>query len=315
MTRKVPSNMKRLFIGLLLSISALCHAGGFKELVTFGDSLTDMGNRSVGPEKKDVKFRKTWVAQLAGPEMLNIPDFRPSGMGNFYFGGTNYAVGGSTSGYAAAMGRDANKGQNLTVQISKRYLNPQFNKDGVRKDALHVVRMGTNDIMALAIQPVQIGSGWATLDAEAEKVVRDIEGQIQALASAGVRYVMWGNLSDGAKFPSLVRRVAILGDMAPVALKAVSNASAAFNRELDAAVERLRTANPELHLVKLDMDAKFREIEADPKKFGFVSVTTGGNDDRHLFSADGLHPTNAGHRVLAEYAFQVIRSPEMPKPE
>lgn len=306
--------MKSLVPLLFFSLAALCHAGGFKELVTFGDSLTDMGNRSVGPDKKDVKFRPTWVAQLAGPQMLDIPGFKPSGMNGFYFGGTNYAVGGSTSGYAAAKGRDQNKGQNLTVQISKRYLNPEFNKDGVKKDALHIVRIGTNDLMALAIQPEQIGSAWTTLSQEAAKVVVDVEGQIQAMADAGVKYVMWGNLSDGSKFPSLVRRVAILGDMAPIALKAVSDASKAFNAEMDAAIVRLQAKNAGLKIIKLDMDAMFNEVEADPGKFGFVSVTEGANDSRHLFSADGLHPTPAGHKALAEYAFRVISDPKTPKP-
>ncbi|HVJ44757.1 MAG TPA: SGNH/GDSL hydrolase family protein [Luteolibacter sp.] len=305
-------NLRKTLASLILvSLAPWCLAAEFKELVTFGDSLTDMGNRSVGPDKKDVKFRETWVAQLAGPKMMNIPDFKPSGMNGFYFGGTNYAVGGSTSGYASAKGRDANKGQNLTVQISKRYLNPEFNKDGVKKDALHVVRIGTNDLMALAIQPEQIASSWATLDQEAVKVVQDIEGQIQAMASAGVKYVMWGNLSDGSKFPSMVRRVTLLGDMAPVALQAVSNAGKAFNKEMDEAIARLTKANPQLVIIKLDMDAQFNQIAADPGKFGFVSVTEGANDSKHLFSADGLHPTPTGHRVLAEYAFAVISAQQI----
>lgn len=308
--------MKSVITSLFLSLAALCPAAGFKEIVTFGDSLTDMGNRSVGPDKTNVKFRPTWVTQLAGPSMLGIADFKPSGINGFYNGGTNYAVGGSTSGYAADKGRDANKGQNLTVQISKRYLNPEFNKDGVKKDALHIVRMGTNDLMALAIQPEQIGTNWATLNLEAAKVVKDIEGQIQALATAGVQYVMWGNLSDGSKFPSVSNRVAILGgDMAPVALKAISDASKAFNTEMDAAITRLQTANPSLKIIKLDMDARFNEIAANPEKFGFVNVTSGANDSKHLFSSDGLHPTPAGHKVLAEFAYRVISDPSTPKPE
>ncbi|HVJ45195.1 MAG TPA: SGNH/GDSL hydrolase family protein [Luteolibacter sp.] len=298
--------MKSIAALVFLALSSLSHAN-FKEIVTFGDSLTDMGNRSVSPEKKDVKFRQTWVAQLAGPKMLDIPDFKPSGINNFYNGGTNYAVGGSTTGYAAYKGRDANKGQNLTVQISKRYLNPGFNTGGVRKEALHIIRIGTNDIMALSIQPEQIASAWAKLDQEAVKVAKDVEGQIQALATGGVKYVMWGNLSDGSKFPSVINKVTLLGgESAPVALKAISNASIAFNKEMDGAIERLQKANPELRIIKLDMDAKFNEIAADPGKFGFESVTVGANDDKHLFSADGLHPTNAGHKVLAEFAYQVI---------
>lgn len=300
--------MKSLIASAFLSISLVCSAAAeFKEIVTFGDSLTDMGNRSVGPGKANVKFRQTWVAQLAGPDMLNIHDFKPSGMNGFYNGGTNYAVGGSTSGYAADKGRDANKGQNLTVQISQRYLNADFNKNGVRKDALHIIRIGTNDLMALAIQPAQISTQWVGLNQESVKVVRDVESQVQALADAGVKNVMWGNLSDGSKFPSVVNKVQILGgEMAPVALKAIADASQAFNTEMDAAIGRLRKANPNLKIIKLDLDAKFNDIAANPAKYGFVDVTSGGNDNKHLFSADGLHPTPAGHKLLAEYAFEVI---------
>lgn len=300
--------MKTLAAFLLCALTALAPAG-IKEIVTFGDSLTDMGNRSVGPEKKDVKFRQTWVAQLAGPTMLNIPDFKPSGMNSYYNGGTNYAVGGSTSGYAAAKDRSANKSQNLTVQISGRYLNAEFNKDGVRKDALHVVRIGTNDLMILSIQPEQIATNWATLDQEAINVAKDIEGQIQALASHGVKYVLWGNLSDSSKIPSVINKVRFLGgDIGPVALKALSKACNAFNAEMDSAIIRLQSANPELKIIKLDIFGKFNEVAADPGKYGFESVTTGANDNKHLFSADGLHPTNAGHRMLAEFAYEIISS-------
>ena len=84
---------------------------------------------------------------------------------------------------------------------------------------------------------------------------------------------------------------------------------------MDAAIVRLQAKNAGLRIIKLDMDAMFNEIEADPGKFGFVSVTEGANDSRHLFSADGLHPTPAGHKALAEYAFRVISDAKTPKPD
>ncbi len=297
--------MKPIILCLLIALSALARAAEFREIVTFGDSLTDMGNRSVGPDKTEPKFRKTWVAQLA--DLMKIPDFKPSGMNGYYYGGTNYAIGGSTTEYASKLGRSPNNGQNLTVQISRRYLNPEFNKDGVRKDALHIIRIGTNDLMLASIQPEQLGTGWATLGETAANIAKDVEGQIQAMADKGVKYVLWGNLSDGSKIPSVITRVTLLGgNMAPVALKAISDASAAFNTEMDAAIVRLKAKNPDLQIIKLDLDAKFNEVAADPAKFGFVDVTSGGNDSKHLFSADGLHPTPAGHKMLAEYAFKVI---------
>jgi len=299
--------MKRLLILLTFALSTLlCRAGQFTEMVAFGDSLTDMGNRWIKPDLPEEKLKQTWVKQLAGPSMLNIPKFTPSGM-NKYFGGTNYAMGGATTEFTAAMNSDRNKGQNLTQQVSKRYLNPAFNTDGVKPDALHVIRIGTNDIMLASTAPLQIATLWSGLPAVGVEVAKSTEGQIQALASAGVKNVLWGNLSDTAQFPSIIARVkALAGSQAPVILTALTKATIAYNTEMDAAIARLEKANPNLKIIKLDLFTKFTEIAADPTKYGFADVTSGANDAKHLFSADGLHPTYQGHKMLAQYAYEVL---------
>ncbi|WP_009961336.1 hypothetical protein [Verrucomicrobium spinosum] len=63
-----------------------------REVVAFGDSLTDMGNRMVETRKPDLKFKLDWVAQLAGPSMLNAAEIKPSGMSFFYGGPTTLWV-------------------------------------------------------------------------------------------------------------------------------------------------------------------------------------------------------------------------------
>lgn len=276
-------------------------------MVAFGDSLTDMGNRSVAPHKTDVKFRDTWVRQLASPEMLNIPDFKPSGL-SFYYGGTNYAVGGATTEYTARIGSSRNRGQHLTQQISKRYLNRGFNTDGVKPDALHIVVIGANDLMLASVSPEQIFSNWIFLNDSAVAIARSAEGQIQALAAAGVRHILWGNVFDVAQAPAVVARANFLGQAkAPPYLAALTQASLAYNREMDAAILRLHQAYPSLNLIKLDLFARFAEIITAPEKNGFSTVKSGANDNKHLFSADGLHPTYAGHRMLAKYALNLIK--------
>jgi phospholipase/lecithinase/hemolysin len=279
-----------------------------REVVAFGDSLTDMGNRVAETRRPDLKFRQNWVAQLAGRGMLNAPEFKPSGMSYFY-GGTNYAVGGATTAYTAKISNDRNKGQNLTQQVTRRYLNPQFNPAGAKPEALHVVVIGANDLMRACICPEHILTRWANLDAVGVAVAKSTEGQIEALATAGVKEVLWGNLFDVAKTPSLVNKVALLGgEQSPVVLAAISKAIDAHNQEMASAMTRLQTKFPNLQIIKLDLHAKFAEVAAAPAKFGFTDVTTGANDDRHLFSADGLHPTAKGHEMLAKYAFDTVSS-------
>jgi len=282
-------------------------SAAYDGLVVFGDSLSDMGNRYVHSGKPNLKWRRNWVSMLADPSMMNVPDFKPSGTSSYY-GGTNYAVGGAGTAYTAELTLGRNKGTDLTTQISGRYLNPAFNTDGVRKDALHIVRIGTNDLVAALVSPKQILAGWSNLEEAGVGVARSVEEQIQALASAGVRHVLWGNLTDTAKIPSVVAHVSrIAGPAAPGVLEALKRATLAHNREMDEAIKRLEAANPELRIIRFDLYSYFEDLAADPGKYGLDDVTTGANNPRHLFLADGLHPTSTGHRLLAEQAWKVIR--------
>jgi phospholipase/lecithinase/hemolysin len=293
---------------LLLLMAGSARGDGPTGIICFGDSFSDMGNRWLDPKKPDIKFKRTWVARLAEPAMLNCPGFKPSGIASFY-GGTNYAVGGAGTAATVGVGprSDRNRGQDLTHQVSGRYLNPAFNTAGVRPDAVHVVVIGSNDLVAASAAPMQILAKWTGLDATAVAVARSTEGQIDALAKAGVKRVLWGNVFDVSRAPAVQARAkALLGDLAPDYLAAVSKAVVAHNAEMDAAIARLRATHPGLAVVKLDLFARFAEIAADPAKFGLADATTGANDDKHLFSADGLHPTPRGHQLVAEFAFDVL---------
>ncbi|MEZ0267932.1 MAG: SGNH/GDSL hydrolase family protein [Phycisphaerae bacterium] len=294
-------------VGLAL-LANVAHAGEGTVIVAFGDSLSDMGNRWLDTKKPDIKFRRTWVAQLAEPGMLDSPGFKPSGITSFY-GGTNYAVGGAGTAATANMGLARNRGQDLTQQVSKRYLNPEFNKAGVQAGALHVIVIGSNDVVAASAEPAQILLGWDGLDAMAAAVAKSTEGQIDALAKAGAKRVMWGNVFDVSRAPAMRTRAKTLlpEAVAPTYLAAIAKAVRAHNAEMDAAIGRLTKAHPGLEVVKLDLFAKFEEMSADPSKFGLADVTTGANDEKHLFSADGLHPTPKGHKLIAEFAFEVVK--------
>lgn len=302
----LPLRMPNVLVVLLLALAARAGAADDGGIVAFGDSLSDMGNRWIHSGKPDLKFRQTWVAQLAGAGMLNMPGFKPSGT-QTYCGGTNYAVGGAGTEFTADAATDRNKTQNLSQQVSGRYLNPKFNTDGVRKNALHIIVIGANDLMLASIDPPQVAARWAKFDDVGIGVARSAESQIQALAAAGVTRVAWGNVFDVTRTPALAGRTKFLGERVAAEYKAaVSKAVASHNREMDAAIERLQKANPALKIIKLDLYGRFADVLARPDDFGFTDVTRGGNDAQHLFSSDGLHPTPAGHKMLARFAFDVV---------
>ena len=121
--------------------------------------------------------------------------------------------------------------------------------------------------------------------------------------------MVWGNVFDVARSPAVAAKARILGGaLSTTYLAALTKAAIAHNTEMDAAIIRLAKANPSLKLIKLDLFSKVVDVSAEPAKYGFTDVTTGANDTKHLFSADGLHPTPQGHKMLAEYAYQVLRS-------
>jgi phospholipase/lecithinase/hemolysin len=299
--------MKIVLIAFL-AFTTSCHAATFTEIVAFGDSLTDMGNRFVTPNKTEEKLRETWVKHLAGPAMLNIPTFKPSGL-SAYHGGTNYAVNGATTEYAARLASEKNRGENLTQQVSMRYLNAAFNTDGVKKEALHVVVIGANDLMLASISQEQILSQWKDFDSVGVAVARSAEGQMQALVSAGAKYFLWGNVFDVSQTPSVVTKAKLVGGpQAPAYLAALAKAVIAHNTEMDSAIERLEKANPSIKIVQLDLYAIFADVAAHPAKYGFTDASTGANDPEHLFSADGLHLTTRSQMMLAKQVFGILES-------
>jgi phospholipase/lecithinase/hemolysin len=161
--------------------------------------------------------------------------------------------------------------------------------------------------MIQCIAPEQIAGRWAEFEKVGVEVARSVEGQIQALASAGVKHILWGNLFDVARTPSMTARIKLLaGEQAPTITAALGKAALAHNTEMDAAIDRLKKAHPALHIIKLDLDTRLTEVAANPEKYGFSDFAKGANASRHLFSADGLHLTTQGHRMLAQYAFEVL---------
>ena len=274
--------------------------------MAFGDSLSDMGNRWLEAMPQGNAFLATWVAQLAGPGMLDDPGFKPSGTVS-YFGGTNYAVAGAGTEATVALASEQTRHQHLTQQVSRRYLNPEFNKKGVRAEALHVVVIGANDVMRLSMAEEHLRTQWTELEQAGATVAESTARQLRALAQAGVRHLLWGNLFDLAQVPAVMTRATMTGPLAKMYLAAITRAVRAHNAALESAAVRLQAEFAQLEMTKFDLAAKFTDIVGDPAKYRLASVTTGADDGRHLFSSDGLHLTPRGHEIVAEHAYEMLR--------
>lgn len=185
-------------------------------------------------------------------------------------GGNVYAVGGATTSGV------------LSTQV------PDYLGDagGVADPgALYVIMAGGNDAFS-AVSPATAAGNVITA--------------ISSLSAAGAQYFLVSNLPDLSLVP------AAYGSAAAQAF------SLSFNASLASGLAGL--SGPTLFL--LDLYAGVNDVVANPASYGLTNVNTPcwngvsacATPDTYLFW-DTLHPTTAGHGLIAEVAFALVPEP------
>jgi len=306
-------SLTTFFLCTALFTGIAAAAKPFDRLVIFGDSLTDPGNAFVITRQishrpyeliPDAPYARgglhfsngeTWVEQFA--KRLRVGRSAGPAMqvrGVF----TNYAVGGARARAGASF------------DLSSQALLALEDFGGaLPADALYVVHIGGNDLRdaleALASDPAasaQIIN--AALTAIANNIVM--------LASSGATEFMVPNAPNLALVPA----VRLQG---PLAQAGAAFLSVQFNNALAATLANLEALLP-IAIHRLDVFALIGEAVAMPAAAGFTEVelpciTPGtivkaecDRPDDFLFW-DGIHPTRAGHALLAERARAVVTAP------
>jgi phospholipase/lecithinase/hemolysin len=292
---------------LALALASLAHAAGCQNrFVAFGDSLSDPGNfyEAFGVTVKapfavvpDAPYAigghhfsngPTWAEKLA--DRLDSP---ASGAPAFESPGvfTNYAVGG-------ARARSHVLPYDLTTQVAM-FLTT-FGGHAC-PDALYVLWIGGDDLRdALVALPT---AGPAGAGAIVSAAVTGIADNVAALWSAGARRFLILDAPDISHAPA----VRMLG---PGAIGAASFLSASFNAGLGQAIGQLQAALPQIRIRRFDDNALLTAIIATPAafdlsdavhpclQFGVVEDAVCEEPSEFLFW-DGIHPTSAGHRIVA----------------
>ena len=298
-----------LMLGLSL-VPVLAAAGPFREVVVFGDSLSDTGNvfaatEAVLPEAVPVsppyyqgRFSNgpVWVERLA--EKLGLP-LRP-----FLHGGTNFAFGGAAIGFDTP---DLFENDvrvlipSLRTQVTTFLVQHLFDK--ADPAALYIVWGGANDLRdALVTSPDPF--------AEARQAVEDLTAAIADLAEARAVSFLVLNMPNLAWTPESRRR-------GPAAMTQATAVSVAFNHALATALDAVEAKHP-ITIIRLDTFTLLQAIIAAPDRFDLTNVTEpcwAGNPfargtpcpqpQTHLFW-DSIHPTTAAHALLADLAFAAL---------
>lgn len=275
--------------------------GPFSRLIVFGDSLSDTGN--IHAETVIVPLAPyaggrfsdgpVWVEVLAGYLGLQA---LPS-----YYGGTNYAQGGSGTSLGLAPLGPIALGPNVREQVD-------FYTDQPAGDELFVVWGGPNDVFSVlsgscAITPATIAE--------------NIELAIRALYDRGGRFFLVPNTVDLGLTPRY--------NDSPLRTQAEAM-SQEVNAALASRLDGLENL-PGITLYRLDAAAQLANAVQHPPagitnvtdqawSGGYTGYLGGGTlaDDPDAFIFwDHIHPTRVAHRLLADSALALIaaQSPGM----
>ncbi len=288
--------------GLIL-LSPLCAAlaSSFSEFYMFGDSLSDNGNAFIasagllpgsnygnytfpgttlttqyfsdGPNTTPVAAgpQGLWVDQLAGK--LGISDPQP-----FLAGGSNYAFAGAQTGSSGP--------QDMGNQVA--LFSTAHAISGAPSSGLYAFWGGANDILD--------GSNPVT-------AANNIEGYISKLASEGAKNLVWLNLPLLGDTPRGKPDQALL-----------NAASVAFDDQWATDLAALQGKG--IGVIGVNIESLFINLISHPANYGFTNVTDAAQGlsiptDKGYLSWDGLHPTTAGHALVAD----AVETALVPTPE
>ncbi|MGH8807694.1 MAG: SGNH/GDSL hydrolase family protein [Noviherbaspirillum sp.] len=328
------------FLAALLAASVLAGCGGsdnapqFSSLVSFGDSLSDIGTYSVGSVKAmgggkytiNAPDSKNWIELMAPKLNLSAPCQAQTGLdgdptqgfsvpGAKFTACTAYAQGGARvtnpvgPGNKALGGANAVLGQ-LTVPVVTQIQNHLTAKGGsFSGNDVVFVMAGGNDVF---IQMATVGAGGdATASVNAMGVAgAELAGYVKSLiVGKGAKFVVVVNLPDVSKTPFAFAQSAQAQGL-------INTMVTTFNTQLQQGLSSVDVALVDAYTVSRDQNA-------NPAKYGITNTATPACDlspaknplgsslvctkanlipgivDNYQF-ADTVHPTPFGYKLLAD---------------
>ena len=296
LTSLVRTSARAITASLLMTAVSIAGSTPFSRIIVFGDSLSDTGNAFMltggvypfSPPNAGGRISNgpLWVECLA--ESLGM-ELQPE---------DQYAVVGACSGFgnfsyqASYPALEALEGTGLQWQIQT-FLNDSGSGQ-VDPNALYIVWIGANDIFtALTFHE--------DMYLTVSKAIQNTAVAVGTLASRGARHILVANLPDLGLTPFGLAQ----GQQGSEGLSGLTET---YNYFLNAALDTLEIAS--IRTIRLDAAGLIREIAADPELFGLENVTdmaidAAGDADGYLFW-DGVHPTTAGHQIVAERAVREL---------
>jgi len=274
-----------------LVISA--QAGDFKNVVVFGDSLSDSGNvfgvdgGAYPPAPYVGRFSDgpVWVEYLV--KTLGIP-------GSF----CNYAHGGAMTGETNIYGDPTGFSTQVLAYTGLLEAAAGFPTAFPQpEETLFIIWIGANDFLQMT-DP-------AALNSTVSNAVGNIQTGMTLLASAGAATFMVANLPDLGTTPRMNQNATSAGQGLGVTMT--------FDVALGAMLTGFKADHPAIDVITLDTFTLLNAIIANPAASGFTNVTDKKFDEdagsvaegRYLFW-DEIHPTTITHKLIANQAASLL---------
>jgi outer membrane lipase/esterase len=310
---------KKLVSALALALAGIgtAQAQEFTGVISFGDSLSDAGNYAPyipGSGSFTTNPDDVWTQVLASAWGFTQTPYT--------VGGSNYAWGGAPTSFtvtgvpfALQCVPNTLPCRSVAQQIAD-YLSA--NGGSADPNALYTYWAGANDIFnylgAAQLNPLIPAS---TLQSWTGASALTAVGEIGTLQAAGANYIVVLNIPDIGKAPAFA---------SSSASTSVSGLVVTYNETLNAGLATLDDG-----IIPINAFGLVNEVMADPSTYGFDNVTSTacnvavlpGNsslfctpaayvspdaNETYLF-ADGVHPTGAAHRMLAQVVQATIQAP------
>jgi outer membrane lipase/esterase len=307
-------NSIRRLAAAVAAFLVLCSAGGvhaaYSNLFVFGDSLSDPGNNAIvlAPNTTDpASITNTFIPSFP---YAASGQYSNSNVWTYQFaamlglsadpvlaGGTNFAFGGAKTGPANPNGLldPAAFPPSLLTQVDAFLASTG---SVAPSSALYVVAGGGNNardtLAAVAGDPFNAATIIATA---AAAYASDVKSMVDSLQGAGAASIIVWNAPNLGLAPAALFAPAPPPGF-PTASETGTLVTASMNMALAAALAG------ETDVTVFDLFGLITAINANPNAFGLLNATDaciGGLCDtsKNLFW-DGIHPTDAGHRIIAD---------------
>lgn len=293
-----------LGFGALAFMAGAGTAQSFDRLVVFGDSLSDNGNLAIAtgnaqPGYPSQRFSNgpVWAEYLAGPLNRFFPVGPVNNAANvdFAFGGARAdAVVANPPGLPQQIGAYALRGGRFGASN------------------LASVWAGANDLFqALPLAAANPATAQAAMGVASQTAAGAVVSATAQVAGLGARQILVMNLPDIGAAPAF--------NTSPASALASYSVST-FNTALASGLSTFAAAQPGVNVVSVDIAGLFGAALANPGAFGFTNVTqacvavascaaaTTAQQNAYLFW-DGVHPTTAGHALIAATVREYLMSP------